>query len=161
MTRKERIKNHLDWLRDLHNGEDAVLSRAIFNAAVLSWDEIDQESEGRMPLPAACTGPDGQMFYSWDKDEHHLEIELDPGDGNFWFYRNRKTEIMWGDDWAVGSKLPWWLPKKLALFYEDESIHDKVMELAKSPKTKDEARKSLQELGIIDENGELTERYKS
>lgn len=34
-------------------------------------------------------------------------------------------------------------------------------ELARSPKTKDEARKSLQDIGIIDENGELTERYKS
>ena len=58
-----------------------------------------------MPVPAACTGPDGEMFYSWDRGHHHLELEIIPGKPAEFFYRNRETEELWGEDYIVGNAL--------------------------------------------------------
>lgn len=44
-----------------------------------------------LPIPAACTGPDGQVCYVWDNNEHHLEIEFIPDSPIEFFYRNRET----------------------------------------------------------------------
>lgn len=68
-----------------------------------------------MPIPSAGTGPDGVMFYSWDKDQHHLEAEIFPDRDAEFFYRNRQTEDLWGEDYA-GGPLPDGLLEKLLLF---------------------------------------------
>lgn len=44
-----------------------------------------------MPVPSATTGPDGLMAYCWDKDEHHLELEIYSNCDVEFFYRNRRT----------------------------------------------------------------------
>jgi uncharacterized protein YfaP (DUF2135 family) len=51
-------------------------------------------------IPAMCTGPDGRVMLSWDNEEHHLELELFADQPAEIFYRNRKTEEMWGIDLA-------------------------------------------------------------
>lgn len=51
-------------------------------------------------IPAMCTGPDGQVMLSWDDEEHHLELELFTDKPAEIFYRNRKTNEIWGIDLA-------------------------------------------------------------
>ncbi|MGH9322443.1 MAG: hypothetical protein ACRD3V_21480 [Vicinamibacteria bacterium] len=39
----------------------------------------------------------------WDRDHHHLEIEVFPSGRYDWFYRDRQTERYWGEeDCTVG-----------------------------------------------------------
>lgn len=49
-------------------------------------------------VPGICRGPDGQLVLGWDRDEHHLEVELFPGKPAEIFYRNRLTNELWGVD---------------------------------------------------------------
>lgn len=61
------------------DGPPSISSETAFRAARawrLAWDA----SDCRLPVPAACTGPDGQMFYSWDAGRYHLELEIVPGE---------------------------------------------------------------------------------
>lgn len=53
----------------------------------------------KLAVPAACTGPDGQMFYCWDNNEHHLEIEFSNDEPIYFFYRNRINNELFGDDY--------------------------------------------------------------
>jgi len=73
-------------------------------------------SNGEIAVPAACTGPDGEMFYSWDSGRHHLELEIIPGKPAEFFYRDRETEMVWGEDYIIGTSLPAAVVDKLSLF---------------------------------------------
>lgn len=73
-------------------------------------------SDHRLPAPASCSGPDGVMFYSWDRGRYHLEIEILPDDTAEFFYRDRETEEFWGVDIAVGDPIPTKVVEILGLF---------------------------------------------
>ncbi len=60
----------------------------------------------RLPIPLAACGPDKRLMFYWDTDEHHFELELAPFEVAEFFYRNRKTEELWGDDYRHGRPLP-------------------------------------------------------
>ena len=47
-------------------------------------------------LPSMGFGPDGKLMFCWDRDEHHLELEIEPGQLPEIFYRNRETDEYWG-----------------------------------------------------------------
>lgn len=78
---------------DLHRGEQlfAALSAAFGH---------------RLPPAAACSGPDGVMFYSWDRGRYHLEVEILPDNTAEFFYRDRETEEFWGVDITIGDPIP-------------------------------------------------------
>lgn len=83
-----------------------------------SWDlwlAVRKATGYSMAVPSAGTGPDGVMFYSWDKGEHHLEAEIFPDRDVEFFYRNRRTGELWGEDYA-GRRVPDGLTEKLLLF---------------------------------------------
>ncbi len=88
--------------------ETALLAR-------MAWQTI-LDAFSTMPVPAACTGPDGEMFYSWDRGRHHLELEIIPGKPSEFFYRDRETEDLWGEDYNVGDPLSAEALTKLRLF---------------------------------------------
>jgi hypothetical protein len=69
-----------------------------------------------LPIPAACTGPDGQMLYTWDRGKHHLELEIIPGQSAEYFYRDRETGELWGEDYTIGDPLSPDAIRKLKLF---------------------------------------------
>ena len=56
------------------------------------------------------------MFYSWDKGRHHLELEIIPGKVAEFFYRDRETGTLWGEDYTIGDVLPSEGVDKLELF---------------------------------------------
>ena len=46
-----------------------------------------------LPPPSAVPTPVNTLQLVWDLGEHHLEIEIDAKNAD-WFYRNRKTEAI-------------------------------------------------------------------
>jgi hypothetical protein len=86
---------------------DAVITEATFMKAGMAWSSIVLTT--RKPLPPADVAPgdDGSVLISWDRDEHHLEIEVFPGDGpNELFYGNRATDETWSCDLDRANSLP-------------------------------------------------------
>lgn len=58
-----------------------------------------QAAEPRLAIPSAGSGPDGQLFFSWDYGRHHFEAEIFEDDRVEFFYRDRETETYFGSDW--------------------------------------------------------------
>lgn len=61
------------------------------------WERV-QRTERGLPPPTALRSEDGSMHLAWDRDVHHLDVDL-RADGTFeWFYRNRLTDELDGTD---------------------------------------------------------------
>ena len=97
---------HLGYLSEVSSGDDPLISRDTAMLAVKAWKLIWEASQRRMPIPAACTGADGQMLYAWDREQHHLELEIIPNQAAEFFYRDRETRELWGEDYVIGDPLP-------------------------------------------------------
>ncbi len=107
---------HREYLKRVSTGERALITPQTASLALKAWRLLWMTSGGRLPVPAACTGPDGEMFYSWDCGRHHLELEIIPGQPAEFFYRDRETEYFWGEDYTIGDPLPAELVAKLPFF---------------------------------------------
>ncbi len=107
---------HREYLNRVSAGERPSITLETAAKAMKAWNAIWIASGGLMPIPAACTGPDGEMFYSWDRGRHHLELEIIPGQHAEFFYRDRETEQLWGEDYNIGEPLSAEAIQKLQLF---------------------------------------------
>lgn len=96
------------------------VSSTTANLAATAWRLVREASGGRMRVPDAAAGPDGEMFYSWDDRRHHLELEIISGQPSEWFYRDRETGDFWGEDWSLGEPLPEKAVVALELFCDRE-----------------------------------------
>jgi hypothetical protein len=118
LTAAARHALHLAWLDEVSSGPDASISSRVAAVARAAWESVREASAGRMPVPAACTGPDGEMLYSWDRGRHHLEVEILPDGPAEWFHREEAV-ASWLEEWAPGSPLPAAVIEALHLFYPD------------------------------------------
>lgn len=84
------------------------------------WRTLRDTTGRRLPTPSACTGPDGAMFCCWDDGAHHLEIEIFPARPAEYFYRNRETGELAGDEFQPDDSLPAQLVAMLWLFVKEE-----------------------------------------
>lgn len=111
---------HLAWLTKVSTRDSPLISPETAAKAALVCDMIRDATGGRMPVPAGCTGPDGQMFYSWDRGRHHLELEIVPGESDDWFYRDRESrDDHWLVEYNVGDPLPDEVLAAMGFFYAD------------------------------------------
>ena len=57
---------HAKYLRDVSSGGDrSLISPETASLARRAWRAILEASNFTTPVPAACTGPDGEMFFGW------------------------------------------------------------------------------------------------
>jgi hypothetical protein len=97
---------HLKYLDEVSTGDHPLITPETASLAVKAWGLIWAASGGKMPVPAACTGPDGQMLYAWDQGRHHLELEIIPLKPAEFFYKDRQTRELWGEDYTIGDPIP-------------------------------------------------------
>jgi len=98
--------DHMNYLRDVSIGENPVITPETASLAKKAWMLIWASTGGKMPIPAACTGPDGQILYAWDRGRHHLELEIFADRAAEFFYKDRETRELWGADYNVGDRIP-------------------------------------------------------
>jgi hypothetical protein len=97
----ERIIEHISYLRDVFKTD--LITADLAREARVAWFECWAATGYTLPVPAACTGPDGQLQYVWDRDEHHLELNFSPSESASFFYRNRRTGDLWMEDYTAGA----------------------------------------------------------
>jgi hypothetical protein len=97
---------HMRYLDEVSAGDDPLITSITATLAAQAWEQVRAATGDTMPVPSACTGPDGQMFYGWDRGRHHLELEIIPGKPADYFYRDRQTNECWGEEYTVGDPLP-------------------------------------------------------
>ena len=77
----------------------------IGNLAWQAWKIIRQSVPGILTVLDASYGPSGQFLFVWDKDEHHLELEIDADGSGYFFSRNRTSGAFWGSDYVICDEL--------------------------------------------------------
>lgn len=106
-------KEHTDWLFEMK--ENGVISQEMLARSLLLWEII----RNKMPVPSSAAGPDGQMFYCWDKGRHHLEAEIFPDvDMIDLYYRDRESKESVLEEYILGTEFPNNFKKYFELFYE-------------------------------------------
>ena len=99
-------------------GQPLVSSR-MMSQAVSAWYWVAVASGFRLPAPDAAPADDGHVFYVWDHDEHHLDVEVFPDGTMELFYRNRATEELLEDVVCVGETIPSGMCEKLRLLSDN------------------------------------------
>lgn len=110
------VERHLSYLRVISTGPHAVASRGVARLAARAWLDVSDATGNAMSVPAAATGPDGQVMYVWDKGRHHLELEIAPDCSAEFFYRDREGSELWGGEYRPGVAFDSELLAKLKLF---------------------------------------------
>jgi hypothetical protein len=107
---------HLNFLKRVSSGDEAAITPEMASRATKAWHQIWAASGGRITVPSACTNADGKVFYSWDSDRYHLDLDIVPGEPAGFFFCDREADEYWCEDFNIGSSLPKEVVAKLALF---------------------------------------------
>ena len=107
---------HMQYLQRVSEGAVPLISPETASKAWELWLDIRHVAGRSMPVPAAATGPDGEMFYSWDNGRHHLEVELIPNKAIEFFYQDRESGSYWAEDYTAGSPMPATVTQAVQLF---------------------------------------------
>ena len=96
-VRHGELRTYLDELREAM-GSDGV--EVIENAWDV-WEMMREEfitNQMLLRVPDACGGDDGRLMFTWSLGPHYLEYEFLPDGVVEYFYRNRETEDLFGED---------------------------------------------------------------
>ncbi len=81
------------YLNEIHAG--GHISSRTANDAKRVWAELNLATHARLPVPNASPGPDGMLLLTWDRHEHHLELEFLPEKSPSFFYFDRLKPGGW------------------------------------------------------------------
>lgn len=81
-----------------------------------TWSLLSRTLPQMLTVPDASCGPDKQFLFLWDKDEHHLELEIEANGSAYFFYRNRTSGALWDTEYTPGNALSSDVVEKLRMF---------------------------------------------
>jgi hypothetical protein len=122
---QQRYQNLRVYLDSLKN-EARVTGETEFSERVLNlswsvWERLTSLFQARgqwLEVPDACPGSKNNFMYTWSKSEYYLECEIfGTGEIEF-FYRNRNTGEVWGEDTTLDQGFSGDILDKASLFIE-------------------------------------------
>ncbi|MEG4582984.1 hypothetical protein QUA71_25715 [Microcoleus sp. MON1_C5] len=121
--RCQRLRLYLDSLKnEVREERDANFTEKVLNLSWSVWEELKslfEKTKGLcLEVPDACPGSKDNFMYTWSKSEHYLECEIfGTGEIEF-FYRNRNTGEVWGEDTTLEQGFSTDILDKGSLFIE-------------------------------------------
>lgn len=109
--RVQHLNNYLGNIRDAGDIDPTTAAMA-WDA----WKALSEVTQRSLPVPDAAPGPNGELLYTWDKAEHHLELEFARDGSAEFFYRNRESGQLWGAEYTTGALLSQEVEEKLRIF---------------------------------------------
>jgi hypothetical protein len=95
---------------------DGALRSAVQDLAWKAWQDAERAAGTSLVVPDVSAAAENTVLFTWDGGEHHLELEVSAEDGASYFYRNRISGEIWGDEYAIGRPVPLEARARLALF---------------------------------------------
>ena len=93
---------HIQFLRRMSTeGTPPSISQQTAQLALQVFLAMRNLTGGELPVPSASAGPDGMVFYNWDRGRHHLDVEIRPSHSVDYFYRDRVTGQTWIEEYAT------------------------------------------------------------
>ena len=71
-----------------------------------AWAQLAAATNYRLLVPNACAGPNGELLFTWDRREHHFELEVSPDGHAVLFYANRSSNDANEAEFEVGDRVP-------------------------------------------------------
>jgi hypothetical protein len=71
------------------------IDTAVADLGLNLWRKLSARLRGRVQVPDACPGVDGEILLTWDQGAHHLELEITSDLSATFFYMNTKSNECW------------------------------------------------------------------
>ena len=91
-----RLEGLRDYIKRVQKEE--LVSSKVAALALKLWEKLSAATGNSLAVPDACTGPDGELLYAWDRGDHHCELEIELEAQPTFFYWNRKSGESWETD---------------------------------------------------------------
>jgi hypothetical protein len=120
--RNESLDHYMGSLRSeatsIHDSEFTIF---LIDYSWKIWQKLSSifSKQGfYLSVPDACPGQNNNFMYTWSKDEHYLECEVFGSGEVEFFYKNRATDDVWGEDTVLEDEFSSNILDKVALFVE-------------------------------------------
>ena len=118
--RHQELKAYLDTLRPQANstGIDGF-TISVLDTAWQTWEKLKEHFLLKglcLEVPDACPGQSDNLMYAWSKGEHYFECEIFGNKALEFFYQNRNTSEIWGEDTTLEQEFSAAVLEKVALF---------------------------------------------
>jgi hypothetical protein len=118
--RHQRLRVYVDALRPHANSTGIEgFTISVLDTAWQTWEKLKEyfSSKGlSLEVPDACPGENDNFMYTWSKGEHYLECEIFGNKEIEFFYQNRNTSEVWGEDTSLEKEFSAAVFEKAALF---------------------------------------------
>jgi hypothetical protein len=111
---QDELRTYLDSFQ-VDNNADVAATNYFWQV----WQQLSEYFINRgfcLEVPDACPGENNDFMYTWSKAEHYLECEIFATGEVEFFYRNRKTGVVWGEDTTLEQGFSSTILEKAALF---------------------------------------------
>lgn len=114
------LREYLDSLEaEARSTNQAEFTLKTISIAWQVWLDLRSQLQQRevcLEVPDACPGNQNNLMYTWSKSEHYLECEIFGNGAVEFFYRNRVTNDVWGEDATLGERFSSEILEKATLF---------------------------------------------
>jgi hypothetical protein len=109
-----RVQGLVDYLNQMVDQE--LITPRVARLAWNAWTALSNSAGNALLVPDACPGPDGELLYTWDRGEHHLELEIFAESPAEFFYENDASGEVGEAAFVVGESVPAEVVPRLRLF---------------------------------------------
>ena len=105
--------------KELIEDKQSTYTIELLNIAWFVWLKLKYTfyKQGlKLMVPDACIGSNNNFMFAWRNDVHYLECEIFANGLVEFFYRNRTTNEVWGEDIAIEQSLTANIIDKVKLF---------------------------------------------
>lgn len=110
----ERVQELSAYLEGLVGSHEISSDTATY--AWNAWKDLSGAAGGTLLVPDAAPGPNGELLYTWNRGEHHFELEMFANGSAEMFYANRESGELWGSEYCPGESLSPEAAAKLGFF---------------------------------------------
>lgn len=117
---KDNLEFYIDSLRlEAKSTNESEFSVSVIDKSLHVWQELSKGFTQKgfwLEVPNACPGQNNDFMYTWSKDMHYLECEIFGNGAVEFFYRNRESGDIWGEDTTFERGFSAAIFEKVALF---------------------------------------------
>src|SRR5437588_11368997 len=109
-----RVPGLVDYLNQMVDQE--LITLRVARLAWNAWTALSNSTGNALLVPDACPGPDGELLYTWDRGDHHLELEIFADTPAEFFYENDASGEVGEATLVIGEPVPAEMLDRLQLF---------------------------------------------
>jgi hypothetical protein len=118
--RHQDLQIYLDSLRsEAKSTGESEFTELVIHMAWQVWERLRSHflsNDLCLEVPDACPGQRDNFMYTWSKGEHYFECEIFGSGEVEFFYRNRNSSEVWGEDTTLEQEFSTNILDRAALF---------------------------------------------